>query len=752
MFLSVIVIIFSIFSFFSLSWADETKTEETKLGEIVVTGARIVTPTKEAAETVYTGIELTREGIKLGGERASHNVWEALSILPGVMFLSPDPANLASTQMGIRIRGISGSLGSMAIEGIPIYGGNPIGPRTYVLDLENFESIAIYKGAVPSDLGPGAGTRGGAVQLRPLWARDSAHLEFKQAFGSFDYTKSFIRVDTGKISTLGTKVSLSYSYAEEDKWRGGGKVGPRNNVNFTLVQPAGEAIELKIFGNYNETKHHKFRALTYQQASNLDQYGRYDYSKNFTGVPSQDWQYYDFNKLNWTNYDIYGLLTFKITDNIKLTLKPYSREEEKEDWSGLDAITGHANQRLPGVQFSSWTVKRWGGIADMEFNLNNIKALIGYQYEESEWKDRPAENFWLNPDGSMRFIGWGRYTKSTSSSPRYSPYAKISGVLDKLNWQLGLKYLKLKESLNEGYLTKYDSAGNPYAERESKLDYGGKEYDAWLPTAGLSYPISENVEIYSSFGRTFQQPYAYMPLVTLYYDLYSKFAKMGITMKDLFKDYRPEKTDNIDIGLRIKTNLLELQPTLFYSKHMNLRTPITPGWKDPDNPNNLLLYRGNPVSYSTFVGKARGYGVELGSSIIASDYLTIFMNPTYIKITYDDDIVSAGTKYNTNGKQVVDVPEWSLVTGAILKYKGFEVAPILKFIGKRYGDLAHKEKIPSHAIVNLKLSYGIEKLQLLKDVKLSLDIYNLFDKKYIVSTDYFPGSPLTLIGTLSFAF
>ncbi|MGB9591802.1 MAG: TonB-dependent receptor domain-containing protein, partial [Candidatus Kryptoniota bacterium] len=502
--------------------------------------------------------------------------------------------------MGIRIRGISGSLGSMSIEGIPIYGGNPIGPRTYILDLENFESIAVYKGAVPADLGPGSGTRGGTLQLRPLWASDTFGVSLKQSLGMFDYTNSFIRLDSGKLGPYGTKFSLSYSYTEEDKWRGEGELGPRNNVNFTFTQPIGNKLEIKLWGNYNEIKQHKFRSLTYAQASEIYKYRRYDYTEDLTGNPSVDWQYYDFNTLEWTNYDLYAFIDYKLTEQFTFTLKPYYRKEEKDEWAGTGSVSGPKGSK-PGVQDSGWTSKKWGAIGEISADFKNIKGLVGFQYEESDWIDSFAKNYWLNPDGSLKFVGWGRYTESQGSSPRYSPYAKVSGTIGPFNWQAGLKYLNTKESDNEGYITKFDSSGNPYLEREPRIDYGAKTYDVWLPTAGLSYVMNKNSEIYASYGKTFQQPYAYMPLINMYYALYDKFTKMGITLENLFEDYKPEEADNIDIGFRFRNNFIELYPTVFFSKHENLNTTITPGWTDPDNPSKLLLYQGKPASYSTFV-------------------------------------------------------------------------------------------------------------------------------------------------------
>ncbi len=721
-----------------------------KLGEITVSAGRLMVPTKETGETVYTGTELTKEGISLGGVRAMSNAWSSISILPGVNFRSPDPANMASTQMGISIRGVSGSLGSMSVEGIPIYGGNPIGPRTYTLDLENFDSIALYKGAVPPELGPGAGTRGGTLQLRPSWAREDFNINFSQFFGSYQHTKTFIRLDSGKIGNLATRHSLSYSYSEEQKWRGEGKIGPRNNVNYTLVQPIGSSFEFKLWANYNDIKHHKYRTLTYQQASDLNTYQKYDYNQEFTGNPKLDWNYYDYWTLKWTNHDIFGYLTAKLTDNIKLAIKPYYREEEKQDSSGSSSISGPKNSKNPGLQVSQWTVKRYGTLIEGTWTYGHITGLFGYQHEWQQWNDNPTKNYWINPDASLTFVGWGRYTRSTEKGYRYSPYLKISGSIDKLSWQAGMKYLKLKEGYNEGYITQFDSGGLPYAVREPKLDYGGQTYDALIPTAGISYALSENTEIYSSFGRTFQQPYAYMPIINLYYNLYTKFQKMGITMKDLFNDYKPEITENLDVGLRIRTNYLELYPTLFLSSHKNLWTPVTPGWKDPDNPSQPLKDPSNnqPVSYSTFVGRAKGYGFELATNIFLSDRISFFLNPAYTKLEYKGDITQRGIVFNTDGKQVVGVPSWTLSTGIIAKYKAFELCPILRYVSGTYSNLAFTERISSYHVFDLKAAYKIGNIGNLKNIRLSIEAYNLFDKKYIVDQGYYQGAPFTIYGSL----
>lgn len=98
------------------------------LGEIVVTGEKLLTPTKQTNETVYTGTEITRKGIETQGGDASTSVYEAITILPGITVESSDPYGLAAEQRFIRTRGVRGYLGSITVEGVPNWGGNPIGP------------------------------------------------------------------------------------------------------------------------------------------------------------------------------------------------------------------------------------------------------------------------------------------------------------------------------------------------------------------------------------------------------------------------------------------------------------------------------------------------------------------------------------------------------------------------------------------------------------------------------------------------
>ena len=745
MFQIVLLCIVFLFCFVFPAFAEEK--EEAKLEEIVVTGEKLIVPTKQTGETVYTGTEITRKGLDLSGEKGKSSIYEAISILPGVVFESPDANNLATEQSNVRIRGVRGYLGAMTVEGIPNYGGNPMGPRAYIYDLENFDSIAVYKGAVPADLGVGVGNRGGAIELKPKWASEKMGFTISQSAGSFEYKRTYMRFDTGEFYPSGSRLSLSYSYTGQDKWKGPGDIGPRNNLNLTFVQPIGKNIEIKLWGNFNEIKHYKYRYLIYSQAKDLDRYYRLDFNDSITGNPANDYLYYKFNKEYHKNRDLFASITSRITDNIKIVLKPYISKEDAKIWDGSLNI-----QNKPGVQQRTRDIERKGIISEFIADFNTIKAAAGYYYESSDMNIY-TENYWINNNGSLAYRGYGVFA-TTGTTYVNSPYFKLSGTIDKFNWQAGIKYFKFQDSDSDGYVTQF-IGGVPTLVRAPALDRKARTYDIWLPTAGVSYNFNENIGAYFSYGRNFIRPYAYMPLVNLYNRLRTNFQAAGITLNDLFEGYNIERSDNIDIGMRFRKDFIEVNPTIFISKHKNLLTTIT-------DPRVTDTSTGKPVNYQQNIGKAKGYGFELGTNVFISDWLTFYVNPTYTHLTYDGDITYSGATLSTDGKQVVDVPKWTVVSGLILKYKDFEVVPQMRYIGKRYGDCQHKEEIPSYAVFDMKLNYIKEKIGMLKGLKVSLEFDNIFNKKYVSvinamddavsGTTYGVGAPFTMRGSISFAF
>jgi iron complex outermembrane recepter protein len=112
---------------------------------------------------------------------------------------------------------------------------------------------------------------------------------------------------------------------------------------------------------------------------------------------------------------------------------------------------------------------------------------------------------------------------------------------------------------------------------------------------------------------------------------------------------------------------------------------------------------------------------------------------------------------------VVDTPEWIVKAGMIFTWRDFEVIPMVRYLGKRYGDAEHKERIDDYVVADLKMGYTFNNLSFVDKLNLSLELTNLFDEEYVSvinamddsregNTSYLVGAPFTSMMTVSFDF
>ena len=713
---------------------------ETQMAEVVVTGEKLITPTMQASETVYTGSEITPKGIELQGVKASTSVYNTLDMLPGVNVESADSSGLAAETGSIRVRGVRSSMGAMTVEGMPNYGGNPIGPRDYLYDMENMRGVSMYKGAVPGDIGTGVGSRGGAIELRPAWPDGDPGFHFKQSFGSNSYTRSYFRVDSCPLPDTGTSAAAAVSYSEADKWRGPGTLGPRINANLSLNQPLGDKADIKLWYNHNDLEQNLYRSLKWAEIQDLSANYDKDYNATLTGNPALDAEYYDYNRGEYQNDDILAVMTAQVTDALRLTAKPYHSKEDVEILQGASSTTSTGTSY--SVQKRTRDISRAGLIGEALLERGEIKATLGYHFEDSEMSIF-TQNYAMT-GGGLDYRGYGRMSVSSGSSYINSPYAKLAGSHGPWDWQAGLKYFHFDEPASEGYVS--GPAPNYALKRAPDLDRSGGELDIWLPTAGAAWHFNDKLEAHGSYGRTFIRPYSYMPLHSIYLANREAFQAKGIGLQDLFNGYDFERANIVDFGLRWTEERFEIAPTFFYGKHENLLTTIY-------DPRVDLNYQQN-------VGEATGMGLDLEMNAFLDKGLTLFFNPTYTSMTYDNDLSYAGKTRPTKDNQVIDTPEWMLKTGLIWNWQQFEVAPMLRYIGERYVDAENQNKVDSAIVADLRMSYLLPSILQSKEAKLSLELNNLFDKEYISSINgsddsrngqasFYQGAPFAAMLTFS---
>lgn len=705
------------------------------LEDIVVTEKKLVKPTKQTNDTVYTGSEVTREGIDAQGAKASVSVYEAVNVLPGVSVESVDPYGLAAEQKNIRVRGVRGYLGALTVAGVPNYGGNPMGPREYLYDMENVEAIALYKGAVPADLGTGVGARGGAMELRPRWPEEQWGIEFGQGFGENGYSRSFLRLDSGRLPAVSTRLSVSGSYTDAEKWKGPGDLGPRKNASIMLAQPITDQDDIQFWFNLNDLEQNLYKPLTYTETQDLGANYDNDYNDTLTGVAAEDINYYQYNRGDYANRDFLSVVPVTLSDLFKITVKPYYSMEDTEILGGSTSRGGIVQKRIRDIE-------RYGVISQVDSRFSGVTVSLGYWYESSDMDIRTQ----FHDTATLEFSGYGMVMENDGDGIVHSPYFKLSGSVGAFDWQAGIKYFHYTDPASQGYIS---SAPDYELVQAADLYREEKTYDELLPTVGINYRMNDSVGWYASYGRNQIRPYAYMPLINLYNNQRANFQAAGVTLDDLFSGYDMEISDSVEVGARFRGSWMAVMPTVFFSKHKNLLTTI----HDP-------RIGASGVNYYQNVGEATGYGVEVETNFFLGDHVTFFFNPTYTALTYDEDLTYAGATLQTKDNQVVDTPEWMFKAGLILSWGDFAVVPMLRYLDDRYGDAENTEEVDSYMVADLKLGYKKKDIAFFDALTISLEFTNLFDEEYVSlingmddsragRTSYYVGAPFTTLLSVS---
>lgn len=205
-----------------------------------------------------------------------------------------------------------------------------------------------------------------------------------------------------------------------------------------------------------------------------------------------------------------------------------------------------------------------------------------------------------------------------------------------------------------------------------------------------------------------------------------------------------EVADMLDLGLRIEGEHWYLAPTFYYAKYRDKQVTVF-------DPRVGLNYQRNGA-------KATSSGLELEGGWEPVTGLDLFGSVAWNRFSFDDDVRSAANSViPIAGKQIADTPKLSAKLGASWQLGPFSVSPLVRYIGARYGDAQETQKISGYTVADLHLGYKPRGLQgYAKDLRFSLSVLNLADKRYIgiITADdrnpgsapvYYPGAPRTVV-------
>lgn len=690
-------------------------------------------PADKTTDTVIgTKNVTTSSDIQLFDSAELISPYKAISREPGVDIRFNDPFGMDITH---KIRGKSDRNIGETLEGLPLKGIGPGGGLSSMMDIENIESITVEKGAVKADSGFGYGSDNGMVDMHMKAPSNELGVALKQSFGSDDFRKTYMRVDSGEVSDS-AKFFFSASTSDADKWKGEGKGLDRQNLEFGAASTSDQAVQWELYGIYNDQQSHNYKGLTYEQSKNLSLYKKLDYDTTHPLSGS----YYDYNRLDYETYAIFGKVEIPLSNDDALSFRPYFLNDKGTSWSS----------NTSGI--TQWLVDHdtYGMILEYANKIEDGKIKVGYWFQEDEPPGPPTTQK-LRYLGTNAFNKWSRLVDPEDNSLFHAPYIAVEKAFDNTIVEAGVKYLWWSTPT----LTAYNTAGIGDVSADEALSkatnklftLNSETYGIFLPNIGATHYLDDHSYLRANYGRNYNTPQYGLggSILTIYNSTHNKAL-----VQQMWSDLQPEESDNFDVGYGYATGAWKIDTTLFFSSVKN----VAGNFYDPDI--NLV--------YSQNIAKARSFGAELASSYHLLENLDLTMALTYNQYEFTEDVQTTASKIiRSKGKQIPDVPKWFGNVSAVYDLYGYKLSPVLRYLGKRYAEIENNYSVDPYWL----LDFSINKEYALggkNKLELSLSAINLLNKEYIstISTEdtsdstsnatYIVGAPRSIFFSIGYKY
>lgn len=663
----------------------------------------------------------TKKSIEILGTQANVNPYAVIQYSPSVNFTPIDQAgsNEPSYHDPIRIRGKSqsGPGGVFMVDGMPI-SSNPGGGKEMV-DMENVNSIDLYKGYLPINKNLGFSSLIGKVDINLLDPSETFGGIFSQSFGSDNFMRTFLRVDSGKVGDI--SAFGSFSYLSNDKNKGEGEL-ERENAMLGLKYKPNDKLKAKFFVIHNSDDHHNYYNLSYAQAKDLG----INFDKDFTTThptANNDVNYYDWNKQNFNTTALMGEVEYKPTSKDTITIKPYYKKDKGDYWYS----NGNLNTPAATNRVLDWKIDHdlYGATAEYDHEFSEaLKTKVGYWYHKQLPPGPPVEQVkYRVVGGALVYDGYGLLADNDYHVLQ-APFAEISGKMGNFNYSTGLQYQSFKIGALNSYTYGTSSSTSPdydTAIANGTLDtwasVDAKTFHTLIPSLYLGYEFTPSTTGYIDYSRTYGFDVNLFPT---YVSNRATFVGQGVSLQNLWDTLELETSDNIDIGVKTKVGNITINPNIFVSFVKNKQANIY----DP-------TYN---VNYPANVGDALGYGAELSAYGDITDNLNFLVGLSYNRYNFTQDFQSSSTAtVQTDGKQLPDTPKYMAKAALSYNLRDWTFTPSVRYTSSRWGDVANTQKIDAFTVVDFDIAYDMGKFLGSKGTMLNLTITNLTDEEYIAT-------------------
>lgn len=722
---------------FGISTAHAQSADEAT--KVVITAKKtgmglMVTEDAPKARSTITAEELEKQ-------RPTGNAYEALEMLPAVNSYNYDATGLFGG--GLTLRGFNSDQIGATINGVPVNdsGSFAIYPQEYV-DQENTCSQTVTQGSTDAD-SPQVGATGGNFGINTCNPEDKHRLRMMQTFGQLNMKKTFVRVDTGLFSDKRTKMFVSASHAEADKWKGKGGA-KRDHIDAGINYDWDRFNYIHATLLYNEAMNNNINNLTLAEI-NKNGYN-FDYADTFQGhlkpvkgveqkETRQSPAFYKLGINPFKNAIASATAKFRLNENLDLKVLPYIwygygnggvQQRDQSEKGFYNAATGLRNgtvdlngdgDTIDTVLVANASVTktfRPGVTASLNWSSGNHDVLGGFWYERARHQqtgpmlalsnDGISQDPWLQngqilrPDGTP---AQSRNWMSVSTAYQFFLQDTISLSDDKLKINIGVRSPNVKRDF-----TNYgDEANNvkPY-----NLI---KKYNTLLPQLGARYRITNDDQVFISVAKNVKAPPNFV------------FGNIGTSVKvvngvaNFVGDVKQESSWNTDIGYRHQDDKFIASVTAFFidfkDRQATTFDPIT------------------QASSYTNVGRVSNKGLEfeIGNTPINgwAMYGSLGFNNSKIK----DDMLSATNVYlPTAGKEMINTPKKK--AGLSIEYQNgsFWTRVKARATGQQQASMVNDETAPGYTTFGIDGGYTFANFGYIKRPKLTFNLSNITDKQY----------------------
>jgi iron complex outermembrane receptor protein len=592
---------------------------------------------------------------------------------------------------GIRIRGSDATRINMTINGIPYNDAESQG--LFFVNLPDFassiNSVQIQRGVGTSS--NGAGAFGATMNFSTNEVNTSPYAEINNSVGSFNTWKHTVKAGSGIIAdhfTIDARLSKISSDGFVDR--------ASSDLSSFYISGAylskKSALRLNVFSGKEKT----YQSWNGIPESYLDSNRTY----NSSGTEKPDAPYN--NETDNYQQDHFQLLfnhqfnpglsfnTALFLSNGKGYYENYRAGESYSEYGLPPVINGTDTSRETDLVRQLWLDNRYyGQVLSLQYKTGRSELTAG-----GGWNRYDGNHFGLVPWAAAGFPNQYKWYDLDAYKTDVNAYAKFQyAVMPGLQIFGDIQYRRIL----------YDLGGF----RNNPDLLIRNTYDFVNPKLGLSY-TKNNYQVYASYAMGNKEPNR-------------DDFEAGISQQP-----SPERMHDFEAGIEKREGQYSWGMVLYYMLYKN-----------------QLVQTGkiNDVGVQTRTNIPDSYrmGIELQGKAAFTNWLSLSGNLTLSRnrinnfTEYIDDYDAGGQKVIDHGE--TDISFSPAITGfaglTVLPVKNLELNFFSKYVSRQYLDntSSKSRSIDDYFVQDVRVSYSLRRL-LAKEINLSAQVYNIFNRKY----------------------